>query len=67
MEKIKEVACRDVGMDCDFKVQGRTEEELLANAEMHGREDHGLKELNDDLKNMIRSRIHEVEVERFVA
>jgi predicted small metal-binding protein len=65
MERLKEFSCRDVGMDCDYKVQGRTEEELFLNAEKHSREDHGSKEpLSDDLKNAIRAKIHEVEVER---
>ncbi len=58
----KEFSCRDVGMDCDFKVQGETEDELLKKAEMHGQEAHGMKELTEDTRQKIRSVIHEVPI-----
>jgi predicted small metal-binding protein len=61
---MKEFACRDVGMDCDFKVRGETEEEVLKNAEMHGLQDHGMKELTEDVKMKIRSVIHDVPSEQ---
>ena len=56
----KEFSCRDVGMDCDFKVKGETEDEILKNAEQHGREAHGMQELTDETKQKIRSVIHDV-------
>ena len=35
------VSCRDVGVDCDFKGSGETEEELMNNLVDHAIKDHG--------------------------
>ena len=35
------VNCRDVGVDCDFKGSGETEEELMNNLVEHAIKDHG--------------------------
>ena len=35
------VSCRDVGVDCDFKGTGETEEELMNNCVEHAIKDHG--------------------------
>lgn len=35
------VTCRDVGVDCDFKGTGETEEELMNNLVDHAIKDHG--------------------------
>ena len=35
------VTCRHVGVDCDFKGTGETEEELMNNLVEHGIKDHG--------------------------
>jgi predicted small metal-binding protein len=35
------VSCRDVGVDCDFKGTGETEEELMNNLVDHAIKDHG--------------------------
>jgi len=35
------VSCRDVGVDCDFKGSGETEEELMKNLVDHAIKDHG--------------------------
>jgi predicted small metal-binding protein len=35
------VTCRDVGVDCDFKGTGETENELMNNLVEHAIKDHG--------------------------
>ena len=35
------VACRDVGVDCDYKGTGETEEQLMDNLIDHAIKDHG--------------------------
>jgi predicted small metal-binding protein len=56
---LKEFSCRDVGMDCDYKVSGRTEEEILLKAEEHGKEAHGItitEEVKDKIRDVIRTQ-----------
>ncbi len=36
----KTASCKDTGQNCDFVIQGETEEELLANATQHGTDAH---------------------------
>lgn len=38
---ILSVSCRDVGVDCDYKGSGETEEELMNNLVDHAIKDHG--------------------------
>ena len=35
------MSCRDVGVDCDFKGSGETEEELMNNLVEHAIKDYG--------------------------
>jgi predicted small metal-binding protein len=35
---MKKLACRDVGVDCDFIVEGLSEEEVLNKAQQHAYE-----------------------------
>jgi predicted small metal-binding protein len=35
------VSCRDVGVDCDYKGTGETEEELMSNLVDHAIKNHG--------------------------
>lgn len=43
------LACRDVGVDCDYVARGETMEELMAAAARHGKEVHGYtdEQIND--------------------
>jgi predicted small metal-binding protein len=42
---------------CQWQTNGSTLEEIVRNAEEHGRSDHNLTEINDDLRNRIRQNI----------
>jgi len=55
----KVIRCRDAGVDCDFVVRGETEEELFRKALEHGRKFHGMKEINQELKEKMRSLIRD--------
>jgi len=35
------LACRDVGVDCDFVAKGETKEQVLAEATKHAKKVHG--------------------------
>jgi predicted small metal-binding protein len=59
---MKTFACKDVGMDCDWKCQGANEQEVLRKVEEHGRKDHGMTKIDEELKRRIRSKIYDVKV-----
>lgn len=54
---MKSFKCRDLGIDCDFESSGETEDQVINNAYDHSHRNHGATELNDDLREKIRSRI----------
>ena len=54
------VTCRHVGVDCDFKGTGETEEELMNNLVEHGIKDHGYTReyvMNPELQEKIKTQI----------
>ena len=56
---MKKLACRDVGVDCDFVVEGLSEEEVLNKAQQHAYEVHAIKpeEMTSELKVKIQENI----------
>jgi predicted small metal-binding protein len=56
---MKILRCRDAGADCDFEARATTEEEIMRLAAEHGRADHGMDEIPDDMKTRLRSLIRE--------
>jgi len=56
---MKEFECKDVYPDCDFKVSGKDEDDVLEKAARHGKEKHGIENLTDDLKGKVRSLIRD--------
>ena len=46
------LACRDVGVDCDYVAKGETEEELWRDGTEHAVRDHGFKreDVNEQFK-----------------
>jgi predicted small metal-binding protein len=55
----KVIHCRDAGVDCDFVVRGETEEDLFRKALEHGRSEHGMTEIPEDLKAKMRLLIRD--------
>jgi predicted small metal-binding protein len=56
----KELRCCDVGMNCDFKAQGETEDEVLRQAATHARTAHQITEMPPELAAKVRSAIRNV-------
>ncbi len=55
----KTMRCRDVGMDCDFVASGKTDEEVMRQAERHAKEKHGLATIPPDLAAKVKAAIKE--------
>lgn len=58
---MKTLSCREAGFDCNYLVEGETEEEILQKGQEHGMRDHGLKdqdctpEFKQKLKGLIKT------------
>ena len=55
----KSLSCRDMGVDCDYSICAETEEEIFAKAAEHGRTEHNITEISDEMKDKARSVIRE--------
>jgi predicted small metal-binding protein len=56
-EQDKHLRCRDVGLDCDYEVRGRTEEEVMREAATHAQRVHGISEISPELATKVRAAI----------
>lgn len=58
---MKRLTCRDVGLDCDFVMNGSTEEEVLIKANDHAWKVHAIKpeEMTSEMKVKIKENIKE--------
>jgi predicted small metal-binding protein len=56
-EQRKHLRCRDVGLDCDYEMRGRSEEEVMQQAAAHAQRDHGIAEITPDLASRVRAAI----------
>lgn len=56
----KELHCSDLGMSCDFKARGNSEDEVLQQAAAHARSVHQINEMTPELKEKVRSAIRTV-------
>jgi len=56
----KELRCRDIGMNCDYKANGNTEEEVLQQASAHARTAHQITEMPPELAAKVRAAIRSV-------
>ncbi len=59
---MKSLSCKDMGMDCTWRTQANTEEEILRRAADHAREKHNMKELSPEMRVKLKSKIHELKV-----
>jgi len=57
----KSLSCRDVGVDCDFTICAKTEDEIFEKAKQHAKEVHNMREIPKDLYDKARSAIRDVE------
>lgn len=56
---MKVLACRDVGVDCDYKVRGRTVDEVLQKASDHAKREHGIRKVTNDYLDSWRTKVHD--------
>lgn len=56
---MKSIQCRELFPGCEFKAEGRTEEEVLSQAASHAATVHGLTELDDATVAKVRGCIRE--------
>ena len=55
----KELACRDIGMDCTAVMRADTEAELLTKAADHAKTVHHITTLDDTTMAKVRAAIHD--------
>lgn len=55
----KVLTCREVGMDCDFVAHGNSEEEIMAKAAAHAREDHGFQDIPPEVVDKVKAAIRD--------
>ena len=62
---MKTLACRSVGLDCDYIIKGMTEEEILKNAKQHYSEIHAIEpeEISSEMKVKIKNNIYDISSE----
>lgn len=51
---VKEVRCRDTGMDCEFEMRSENEEEMVDLVQQHARNTHGKEMSRDDIQRGFR-------------
>jgi predicted small metal-binding protein len=55
----KTYTCRDVGVDCDWKVRGRDEAEVMGKIREHARQVHKMDPIPANLEPKVRAAIRE--------
>ena len=51
--------CSDAGYkECPWETRGSSPDEVLRNAEQHGRQQHNLTSIDEETRNKVRSNIH---------
>ena len=57
---MKTLSCRDAGFDCDYLIQGETEDDIFRDGGQHALNDHGIgredftPKFNEKLRALIR-------------
>ena len=51
------IACKDVGVNCDFKAEAPTEEELLKKVAQHAKDKHGMATIDAATLAKVKSAI----------
>jgi predicted small metal-binding protein len=51
--------CADAGFECDKTLEGETDDEVMAKAADHAREEHGMDQIDEETGAKLRTLIHE--------
>lgn len=57
---MKELRCGDIVTGCSHKMQGETEDEVLAKAAEHAKQAHGVQTVSPELAAKVRANIHDM-------
>jgi predicted small metal-binding protein len=57
---VKSFACRDIGMDCDFKATAQDENALMKQIAEHARTAHNMKKIDKATMAKIKAAIKEM-------
>lgn len=55
---LKEFACKDLGIKCDWKYIAQTEELIVDGVAVHARESHGIKEFTPEMAVKVKKLAH---------
>jgi predicted small metal-binding protein len=55
----KTFTCRDVGVDCDWKVRGSDETDVMRKIKDHARAVHKMDPISPDLERKVRAAIRD--------
>jgi len=56
---MKNFKCQDTGRECDWEASANTDDEIIQQAAEHGKQRHGIQQVDEKLREQIRSLIHE--------
>jgi predicted small metal-binding protein len=56
---MKSFTCRSVGIDCDQKFTGQTNDEILNQLPDHARDKHGITSITPDMKSKVMNAIQD--------
>jgi len=57
---MKQLTCRDVGVDCDIVFTGETDDEIMQKARAHAAAAHNLPEIPPEVAKKCRASIKEI-------
>ncbi len=57
MEKV--IHCRDVGMDCNYVVRGKSEEEVMEKTAEHVRDVHNIEMISPALAQKVQASVRD--------
>jgi predicted small metal-binding protein len=55
----KTYTCRDIGVPCDWRVRGETEEEIMKEIREHAKNTHDMQQIPADLEQKVRHAIRD--------
>ena len=56
---MKELRCSDVNPECDVRMEGKDEAEVMAKAAEHARRDHGMERIPPDIAQKAQAAIRD--------
>lgn len=51
---VKQVVCRDAGLDCNFMIQSEDEGEIIRDVKQHATNVHGMSMSDSDIRKLMK-------------